>query len=101
MFAPRRTGSLVDRRSNVIAAQLRDPAGLGKHFAGKRIFGEANADYGGGVHAYGALVKALGPQLSVKSVNAPLSNLPGFAEAFSCPAGAPMVRSAADRCTVW
>jgi len=114
----------------------------GKHFKGDRMFGEANADYGGIVHAYGALAKALGPQLSAKAadgttaaqrffyayaqhwcqaarpeardslrddnhgpvqfrVNAPLSNLPGFAEAFSCPAGAAMARSAAERCTVW
>jgi len=34
-------------------------------------------------------------------VNAPLANLPAFAQAFSCPAGAAMVRPAADRCTIW
>jgi endothelin-converting enzyme/putative endopeptidase len=34
-------------------------------------------------------------------VNAPLANLPAFAQAFACRAGAPMVRSAADRCTIW
>jgi len=31
----------------------------------------------------------------------PLSNLAAFAQAFSCPSGAPMVRSAAERCEVW
>jgi putative endopeptidase len=31
----------------------------------------------------------------------PLSNLPEFQEAFSCKAGAPMVRSKETRCTVW
>jgi endothelin-converting enzyme/putative endopeptidase len=34
-------------------------------------------------------------------VNGPLSNLPEFAQAFACPAGAPMVRPANDRCVVW
>ncbi len=31
----------------------------------------------------------------------PLSNLPQFATAFSCKAGSPMVRPAAERCEVW
>jgi len=31
----------------------------------------------------------------------PLSNLPEFQRAFSCPADAPMVRPAAKRCDVW
>jgi putative endopeptidase len=31
----------------------------------------------------------------------PLSNLAEFQHAFACPAGAPMVRSAAPRCEVW
>jgi putative endopeptidase len=31
----------------------------------------------------------------------PTSNFPPFAEAFQCKAGAPMVRSDADRCVVW
>ncbi len=31
----------------------------------------------------------------------PLSNLPEFQKAFSCPANAVMVRSPADRCSVW
>jgi endothelin-converting enzyme/putative endopeptidase len=31
----------------------------------------------------------------------PLSNLPEFAQAFSCKAGDPMVRPAAERCEVW
>lgn len=31
----------------------------------------------------------------------PLSNLPEFQQAFSCKAGAPMVRSAQQRCEVW
>ena len=31
----------------------------------------------------------------------PLSNLPEFAQAFSCKADAPMVRPPADRCEVW
>jgi putative endopeptidase len=31
----------------------------------------------------------------------PLSNLSEFAEAFSCKAGSPMVRSKADKCEVW
>src|SRR4029453_18340800 len=31
----------------------------------------------------------------------PLSNLPPFAAAFGCKAGAPMVRPAAARCEVW
>jgi putative endopeptidase len=34
-------------------------------------------------------------------VNGPLSNLPAFAEAFSCRADAAMVRPAASRCAVW
>lgn len=34
-------------------------------------------------------------------VNAPLSNLPEFAQAFACPAGSAMARPAADRCVVW
>jgi putative endopeptidase len=34
-------------------------------------------------------------------VNGPLSNMPEFQEAFDCPEGAPMRRSAADACTVW
>jgi endothelin-converting enzyme/putative endopeptidase len=34
-------------------------------------------------------------------VNGPLSNMPAFAEAFACPAGAPMVRPAPARCAVW
>jgi predicted metalloendopeptidase len=34
-------------------------------------------------------------------VNGPLSNLPAFAEAFSCRADAAMVRSAPSRCAVW
>jgi endothelin-converting enzyme/putative endopeptidase len=31
----------------------------------------------------------------------PLSNAPAFAAAFSCPAGAPMVRKEEERCEVW
>jgi len=31
----------------------------------------------------------------------PLSNMPAFAEAFSCPAGSPMVRPPEKRCEVW
>jgi len=31
----------------------------------------------------------------------PLSNLPEFQKAFTCPANAPMVRPTADRCSVW
>jgi endothelin-converting enzyme/putative endopeptidase len=34
-------------------------------------------------------------------VNAPLSNLPAFAEAFACPKDAAMARPATLRCTVW
>jgi endothelin-converting enzyme/putative endopeptidase len=34
-------------------------------------------------------------------VNGPLANLPAFAAAFSCRAGAKMVRPDADRCVVW
>ena len=34
-------------------------------------------------------------------VNAPLSNLPEFRRAFSCPAGAAMVRPAGKQCHVW
>lgn len=34
-------------------------------------------------------------------VNGPLANLPQFAEAFSCKAGAPMVRPPEKRCAVW
>jgi endothelin-converting enzyme/putative endopeptidase len=34
-------------------------------------------------------------------VNAPLSNMPEFGRAFSCPAGAAMVRPAAKLCRVW
>jgi endothelin-converting enzyme/putative endopeptidase len=34
-------------------------------------------------------------------VNGPLSNLPGFAMAFQCKEGAPMVRSGAAHCEVW
>jgi endothelin-converting enzyme/putative endopeptidase len=31
----------------------------------------------------------------------PLSNLPEFQKAFSCPAGSPMARPADQRCDVW
>ena len=31
----------------------------------------------------------------------PLSNMPEFQQAFSCRAGAPMVRRETDRCSVW
>lgn len=34
-------------------------------------------------------------------VNAPLSNMPAFAKAFSCKAGDPMVRPPGDRCQIW
>jgi predicted metalloendopeptidase len=34
-------------------------------------------------------------------VNGPLSNLPEFAQAFEAPAGAPMVRSEAERVVIW
>lgn len=34
-------------------------------------------------------------------VNAPLSNMPEFRRAFSCPAGATMVRPAGKQCRVW
>ena len=34
-------------------------------------------------------------------VNVPLSNLEAFQRAFSCPAGAKMVRPAESRCEVW
>ncbi len=34
-------------------------------------------------------------------VNGPLSNMPEFAEAFSCKAGDRMVRPASERCRVW
>ncbi|HTT71158.1 MAG TPA: M13 family metallopeptidase [Anaeromyxobacteraceae bacterium] len=34
-------------------------------------------------------------------VDGPLSNLPDFAKAFSCPEGSGMVRPAAERCAVW
>jgi putative endopeptidase len=33
--------------------------------------------------------------------NGPLSNLPAFAQAFSCKAGDPMVRPASERCKIW
>jgi endothelin-converting enzyme/putative endopeptidase len=31
----------------------------------------------------------------------PLSNIPAFAQAFSCQAGSAMVRAVTDRCEVW
>jgi predicted metalloendopeptidase len=34
-------------------------------------------------------------------VNGPLSNMPEFAEAFSCKTGDRMVRPASERCRVW
>jgi predicted metalloendopeptidase len=34
-------------------------------------------------------------------IDGTLANMPEFAQAFSCPAGAAMVRSAKDRCKVW
>jgi putative endopeptidase len=34
-------------------------------------------------------------------IDGPLSNLPEFREAFSCPDGSAMVRPAAERCAVW
>ncbi len=34
-------------------------------------------------------------------VDGPVSNLPAFAEAFSCKVGAPMARAAADRVDIW
>jgi len=34
-------------------------------------------------------------------VDGPLSDLPQFREAFSCPVSSPMVRSGGDRCEVW
>ncbi len=34
-------------------------------------------------------------------VNGPLSNFPAFREAFSCPAGSPMVRTGAKQCELW
>jgi endothelin-converting enzyme/putative endopeptidase len=34
-------------------------------------------------------------------VNGPLSDLPDFAQAFSCPAGSAMVRTEARRCALW
>jgi endothelin-converting enzyme/putative endopeptidase len=34
-------------------------------------------------------------------VNGPLSNLPEFREAFSCPAGSPMVRAGEKQCELW
>jgi putative endopeptidase len=34
-------------------------------------------------------------------VNGPLSNLPQFAKSWHCKPGAPMVRSAKDRCKIW
>ncbi|MFL5300227.1 MAG: M13 family metallopeptidase [Anaeromyxobacteraceae bacterium] len=34
-------------------------------------------------------------------VNGPLANLAEFQQAFSCPAGSPMVRAGAKRCEVW
>jgi len=34
-------------------------------------------------------------------VNGPLSNLPAFAEAFSCPVGSPMVRTGPKHCQLW
>ncbi len=47
------------------------------------------------------LVKA-GPHPMPKfRVNGPLANIPQFAEAFSCKAGAPMVRPPEKRCAVW
>jgi predicted metalloendopeptidase len=33
--------------------------------------------------------------------NAPLSNMPAFAHAFSCPSGSPMVRPESTRCSLW
>jgi putative endopeptidase len=39
--------------------------------------------------------------LSRFRVNGPLSNMPQFAAAFNCKAGAPMVRPEKDRCQVW
>jgi putative endopeptidase len=34
-------------------------------------------------------------------VNGPLSNMPAFAQAFSCKEGDPMVRPPGDRCVIW
>jgi putative endopeptidase len=34
-------------------------------------------------------------------VNAPMSNIPAFAKAFSCSAESPMVRPEAQRCRIW
>jgi putative endopeptidase len=39
--------------------------------------------------------------LSKFRVNGPLSNMPAFANAWSCSANSPMVRPAAERCRIW
>ncbi|HEY5798600.1 MAG TPA: M13-type metalloendopeptidase, partial [Burkholderiaceae bacterium] len=46
-------------------------------------------------------VEADGHAPAAFRTNAPLTNLPGFSRAFSCPANARMVKPAAQQCRVW
>jgi putative endopeptidase len=51
---------------------------------------------------YARMLAAIDPHSPPKfRVNGPLTNLPAFAHAFSCPEGSPMVSPPARRCEVW
>jgi len=47
------------------------------------------------------IVKTNEHPLSQFRTNGPLSNMPAFAKAFGCGAGAPMVRPEDKRCRIW
>ncbi|HEX8638398.1 MAG TPA: M13-type metalloendopeptidase, partial [Pyrinomonadaceae bacterium] len=61
-------------------------------------------------NVYAALMRPEAERLQVNNdthslsrfrVNGPLSNMPEFAEAFSCKSGDRMVRPESERCRVW
>jgi endothelin-converting enzyme/putative endopeptidase len=79
------------------------PAAPSRFSPGQAFFlGQAQAWCRKDREPYARLLATVDPHAPARyRVNGPLSNLAEFAQAWHCPASAPMVRSAENRCEVW
>ena len=79
------------------------PAPIDGFSADQRFFLGSGASWEGNSRPeYVRMIVNTNPHpLDVYRVNAPMSNIPAFAKAFSCGADSKMVRPAAERCRIW